>query len=124
MRWSGWGTRWERPGDGRLAGTSQTHEQRPPGNVPPLALFILDMGASAQPARRYYVVSCGTGWEVVADHNYLGRYSSQADAIRQAIDWAQLDGESGHTAQVLVDAGIEGFKVAWAYGRDTYPPKR
>src|SRR4030095_96471 len=73
MRWSGWGTRWERPGDGRLASTSQAHEQRPPGNVPPPALFILDMVASAQPARQYYVVSRGSGWDVASASNYLGR---------------------------------------------------
>jgi hypothetical protein len=91
--------------------------------VPPVP-FILCMVASGQPARQYYVVSRGNGWEIVADRNYLGGYPRQADAIQQAIDWAQLDGESGRATQVLVDAGIEGFKVAWAYGRDTYPPKR
>jgi hypothetical protein len=82
------------------------------------------MGASAQPARRYYVVSCGTGWEVVADHNYLGRYSSQADAIRQAIDWAHEDGKGGRAAQVLIEARLDEFVVAWTFGRDSYPAKR
>jgi hypothetical protein len=71
----------------------------------PTAPFILCMVASGQPARQYYVASCGNGWEVVADRNYLGRYARQVDAIRQAIDWAQLDGESGRAAQVLVEAG-------------------
>jgi hypothetical protein len=81
------------------------------------------MVASRPLARRYYVVSCGNGWEVVADHNYLGRYSSQADAIRQAIDWAQIDGASGLVTEVLIQAQGDDFKVAWIYGHDPYPPK-
>jgi hypothetical protein len=88
------------------------------------ALFILCMVASAQPARQYYVVSRGNGWEVVADRNYLSRYPSQADAIRQAIDWAQIDGTGGRTAQVILEVAEHDFKVAWTYGKDPYPAKR
>jgi hypothetical protein len=79
--------------------------------------------ASGQPTRQYYVVARGSGWEVVADHNYLGTYLNQASAVRQAIDWAQLDGQSSRAARVLVDSGIEHFSVAWTYGHDPYPPE-
>jgi hypothetical protein len=81
------------------------------------------MVASGQPARQYYVVSRGSGWEVVANRNYLGRYSSQADAIRQAIDWAQIDGKGGRAAQVILEVADRDPRVAWTYGKDPYPAK-
>jgi hypothetical protein len=87
--------------------------------VPPALLFLFM--ASGQPPRQYCVVSSGSGWEVVADHNYLGTYRAKGDALRQAIDWAQIDGASGFDREVLIqDQDVE-FKVAWTYGRDAYP---
>jgi hypothetical protein len=74
--------------------------------------------------RRYCVSCCGDGWEVVADSHYLGRFSSQADAIQQAIDWAQIDGKRGGSAQVVFEVADRDFKVAWTYGKDPYPAKR
>jgi hypothetical protein len=73
------------------------------------------MADPAKSFRRYYVVSRGDGWEVVADCRYLAKFPSQADATRQAIEWAQLDGESGEPAQVLVEARDDELRVAWTH---------
>jgi hypothetical protein len=81
------------------------------------------MADTDPPTVRYYVVLRGGGWEVLAECHYAARFSRQADAVRQAIDWAQLDGAGGRPALVLDDAGLEDFKPAWTYGQDPYPPK-
>jgi hypothetical protein len=81
------------------------------------------MADSNPSARRYYVVSRGSGWEVVAECSYLARFARQDDAVRQAIDWAQIDGASGFATEVLIQAQGDDFELTWCYGRDTYPPK-
>jgi hypothetical protein len=81
------------------------------------------MADSHPSARRYYVVSRGSGWEVVAECSYLARFARQDDAVRQAIDWAQIDGTSGFVTEVLTQAKGDDFEVAWSYGRDVCPPK-
>jgi hypothetical protein len=82
------------------------------------------MADSNPSARLYYVALRGNGWEVVAGGHYLAGYSSREDAIRQAIDWAHEDGIDGRAAQVLIETGAFGFKVAWTYGTDFYPPRK
>jgi hypothetical protein len=53
----------------------------------------------------------------------VARFSRQANAVRQAIDWAQIDGASGFATEVLIQAQGDDFERTWSYGRDTYPPK-
>ena len=60
-------------------------------------------------ARRYYVVSRGNAWEVVADCHHLGRYPSQGEALQQAVEWAHEDGTGGCTAQVLLETNSKDF---------------
>jgi hypothetical protein len=79
-------------------------------------------GSELDSARRYFVISRSDEWEVVVDCHYLDRFSSRDDAIRQAIDWAQIAGASGFTAEVFIQAQGDDFKVTWTYGHDAYPP--
>jgi hypothetical protein len=62
------------------------------------------------------VVSRGDGWDVVADCHYLARFSDRDTAVRQAIDWAQIDGTSGESAQVLIEVRDDEFRVTWSHG--------
>lgn len=56
------------------------------------------------------------------DQHY-GPYSSQADAIRNAVDAAHQTGKNGGNAQVLVQGENHQFRTEWTYGNDPWPPK-
>jgi hypothetical protein len=61
--------------------------------------------------RRYYVASEGKGWEVIANRQHLGWFSSQSHALQQAVSWAQEDTKNGGASQVFLKTGLDEFKI-------------
>jgi hypothetical protein len=72
---------------------------------------------------QYFVVLHNGEWKISHNNKHHGPYSSQAAAIRVAVDTAQKAGKDGHDAQVLVQGKDNKFRTEWTYGRDPYPPK-
>lgn len=69
----------------------------------------------------YYVLKDGTEWKIRHnDKDY--KYTTQADAMKAAVDAAHLSGRSGHDAQVLVQGRDGKWQTEWTYGHDPYPP--
>lgn len=71
----------------------------------------------------YYVVLHEGEWKVKLDDKHYGPYTTQAAAIRAAVDAAHSTGTKGGDAQVLVQGQNHQFRTEWTYGNDPYPPK-
>lgn len=72
---------------------------------------------------QYFVVLHDSQWKIKFDGKHYGPYSTQAEAIRDAVDAAHKSGKNGHDAQVLVQGTNNQFRAEWTYGHDPYPPK-
>jgi len=70
---------------------------------------------------QYFVTKRNGEWKIRAGYRYSGPYSSKAEALQVAIDFAERDGQAGREAQVLVQGADRLFQPAWTYGRDPYP---
>jgi hypothetical protein len=68
---------------------------------------------------RYYVVFHDEKWKI--KHKETS-YSSQKEAIKDAVRFAHEEGSKGHDAQVLVQGQDLLFKTEWTYGHDPFPP--
>jgi len=71
----------------------------------------------------YYVVLHQGQWKIKHNDKHYGPYSTQAEAIRIAVDTAKKAGENGYDAQVLVQGTNHQFRTEWTYGKDPYPPR-
>jgi len=71
---------------------------------------------------RYFVVLHEGQWKINLDGQHYGPYSTQATAIRAAVDAAHGSCKIGINAQVLVQDQNYRFRTEWAYGNDPYPP--
>jgi hypothetical protein len=71
---------------------------------------------------QYFVVLHENVWKVKHEGKHYGPYSTQRDAIRDAVDAAHQSGRNGHDAQVLVQGTNNQFRTEWTYGNDPYPP--
>ena len=72
---------------------------------------------------QYFVVLHEGEWKVKLDGKHYGPYTTQALAIRAAVDAAHGWGAKGHDAQVLVQGTSNQFRTEWTYGHDPYPPR-
>lgn len=71
-----------------------------------------------------YVVTFKDGqWMITFEDKRYGPYRTQADAIKIAIGSAQMLGQNGHNAQVLVQGTDSKFRTEWTYGKDPFPPR-
>jgi hypothetical protein len=71
----------------------------------------------------YYVVLHQNEWKISFENQHYGPYSTQAAAIRAAVDAAHSSGSKGLDAQVLVQGVNNQFRTEWTYGHDPYPPR-
>lgn len=71
---------------------------------------------------QYFVVLHEDEWKISFDGKRYGPYSTQALAIRDAVEAAHASGEKGHDAQVLIQGRDNKFRTEWTYGNDPYPP--
>ena len=80
------------------------------------------MCAEVVRVRQFLVLKRNGNWYVKS----LGRlgvpYSSQAKAIRDAIERAEKSGKSGKPANVVLFIKQGEQKVIWTFGHDAYPP--
>lgn len=77
-------------------------------------------------ARTQYVVGPDgpTSWKIRYGGKEAGPYTTQAAAIKAAVDAAQKEGSSNRDgAQVLVQRPNGEFRTEWTYGKDSYPPR-
>ena len=72
---------------------------------------------------QYFVVLHSNEWKIKFDGQHYGPYTTQAHAIRAAVDAAHNAGQKGHDAQVLVQGTNNQFRTEWTYGNDPYPPR-
>jgi hypothetical protein len=77
---------------------------------------------AGMPLDQYFVVLHEGEWKIKHDGRHSKPYPSQREAIRDAVTRAHKYGESGQTAQVLVQGKDLLFRTEWTYGRDPYPP--
>jgi hypothetical protein len=72
--------------------------------------------------RQFLVLKKNGNWFVKS----LGRlgvpYSSQAKAIRGAIDRAEKSRKSGNPANVALFTKYRELKIIWTFGQDAHPP--
>jgi hypothetical protein len=72
---------------------------------------------------RQYLVLKGHGHWFAKSLGRLGvRYSSEARAIRGAVDRAEKSGMSGKPAMVALFIKHREPKIIWTFGKDPYPP--
>lgn len=71
----------------------------------------------------YFVVRHQNEWKISFEGKHFGPYSTQAAAVRVAIDTAHKIGTNGDNAQVLVQGLDSKFRTEWTYGKDPYPPR-
>lgn len=69
----------------------------------------------------YYILSSGSQWKIKYNEKDF-HYSTQAGAIRAAVDAAHKAGQLGHDAQVLIQGREGQWRTEWTYGHDPYPP--
>jgi len=72
---------------------------------------------------QYFVVLHENQWKIKLGGQHYGPYSTQAAAIRAAVDAAHDTGKNGQDAQVLVQGTDNQFRTEWTYGHDPYPPR-
>lgn len=72
---------------------------------------------------QYFVVKHDGQWKVKHNDQHYGPYTTQRDAIRDAVNAAHKTGQNGIDAQVLIQGEDYKFRVEWTYGNDPYPPK-
>jgi Uncharacterized protein conserved in bacteria (DUF2188) len=72
---------------------------------------------------QYFVVLHNDEWKIKYGEKHYGPYSSQAVAIRAAVDTAHRLGLLGHDAQVLIQGMSNQTRTEWTYGHDPYPPR-
>lgn len=72
----------------------------------------------------YYVVLHEGQWKISLSGKHHGPYATQKEAIRLAVDAANIEGKKNPDgAQVLVQGTNNQFRTEWTYGNDPYPPK-
>lgn len=71
---------------------------------------------------QYVVVLHQSEWKISYNGKHYGPYSTQAKAIRAAVDAAHKVGQKGSDAQVLIQGKDNKFRTEWTYGNDPYPP--
>jgi hypothetical protein len=72
----------------------------------------------------YYVVLHEGQWKISLSGKHHGPYTTQKEAIRLAVDAANIEGKKNPDgAQVLVQGTNNQFRTEWTYGNDPYPPK-
>jgi hypothetical protein len=70
----------------------------------------------------YFIVPHAGRWRIAFNQQVYGLVYASADlALRQAICWAQAQGERGHEAQVMVQDDESRWQVKWTYGTDPFP---
>jgi len=68
---------------------------------------------------RYVVVHQEGEWRIKqAGRRFSGSYASKTQALSAAIEFAERDGDAGHSVEVLVRDEDEHFVTEWASGRD------
>ena len=61
-------------------------------------------------------------WQIRnAYHRVAAAFSTKAQALCAAIELAELDGENGHSGEVLVRHEDDHFITEWVYGEDLHP---
>jgi hypothetical protein len=66
---------------------------------------------------QYFVVLHEKQWRIKLDEQRYGPYSTQAAAIRTAVDAAHSAGRKGFDAQVLVQSTTNHqFRTEWTHG--------
>jgi len=73
---------------------------------------------------RYFVFRQQGVWAVRHGDRVCCAFSSQADAVRAAIETAQDFGDQFYGAEVLVQDEDDEFYTIWTYGEHLDPPKR
>ena len=68
---------------------------------------------------QYYVTLHQGEWKIKYKDKHYGPYSTQAVAIRTAVDAAH---KAKGDAQVFVQGRDNQFRTEWTYGHDPYPP--
>jgi hypothetical protein len=71
---------------------------------------------------QYFVVLHNDEWKIKHGEKHYGPYSSQAAAIRAAVDSAHQSGLLGHDAKVLIQGMNNQIRTEWTCGHDPYPP--
>jgi Uncharacterized protein conserved in bacteria (DUF2188) len=67
---------------------------------------------------RYVVVNQEGRWQIrQAGRHFTSVYSSKAQALVAAIEFAESDGNGGRSAEVLVRSEDDHFITEWAYGK-------
>ena len=78
------------------------------------------MCAVATGMRQYLVLKGRRNWYA---KSLVGvPYSSEARAIRAAVDRAQKSGNNGNPAMVALFIKHRAPKIIWTFGQDPYPP--
>jgi hypothetical protein len=72
---------------------------------------------------QYFVVNRDGEWKIKYGEKLFGPYSSQAEALRFAIDAAHGLGSKGDATQVLIEGEPNHFSPQWVYGESPYPPR-
>lgn len=72
---------------------------------------------------QYFVVRHENQWKISFNGQHYGPYTTQADAMRAAVDAAHTSGRDGHDSQVLIQGVNNQFRAEWTYGNDPYPPR-
>lgn len=72
---------------------------------------------------QYFVVLHENKWKIKLNDKHYGPFSTQKEAIRKAVDTANIEGKNNPDgAQVLVQGEDHRFRTEWTYGKDPYPP--
>ena len=70
---------------------------------------------------RYFVFRQQGVWAVKHGDRVCCAFSSQADAIRAAIETAHDFGDQFNGAEVLLQGEDDEYRTVWTYGQDPYP---
>ena len=70
---------------------------------------------------RYFIFRQQGEWAVKHGDKVCCAFSSQADAIRAAIETARDFGDEFHGAEVLLQDDGDDYRTIWTYGEDPDP---
>ena len=84
---------------------------------------MLGSTASLKQRAHYYVVIHENRWKITLNGKHFGPFSTQQDAIDEAVRCAHQAHKDGFDAQVLVQGADNRFRTEWTYGHDPYPPR-
>ena len=73
----------------------------------------------------YNIVPQDGHWTMVVDQREFGRFATENEAVRIAIETAYQAGHVNfHGAQVILHGDNAMSRIVWTYGRDPFPPSR